>query len=154
MHASFDCEMMRSALSNSAALDRWVMSRCGDHERRLDRHRVDLVDGFLQRAQRVGIGRLVEADMTVAELEKGHARRGRGRRLRGNPMCTERTAARRRLMVQSTPVPAQGHAFSTLRRLTPVLPLGRVRSSHVSVGPELGFGEVSGGREGTYSRLR
>ena len=44
-----------------------------DHERRLDRHRLDLVDGFLQRAERVGIGRLVEADMAVADLQEGHA---------------------------------------------------------------------------------
>src|SRR6266851_5710636 len=45
-----------------------------DHEGRLLRHRVDLVDGFFQRAKRVRIGRLVEADMAVADLQEAHAR--------------------------------------------------------------------------------
>src|SRR4051794_4430908 len=44
-----------------------------DHERWLFRHRVDLVDGFLQRADRIRIGRLVEADMAVADLQERHA---------------------------------------------------------------------------------
>ena len=43
-----------------------------DHERRLFRHRLDLVDGLLQRAERIGIGRLVEADMAVADLQERH----------------------------------------------------------------------------------
>jgi hypothetical protein len=42
-----------------------------DHERGLRRHRFDLGDGFAQRAERVGVGRLVEADVAVADLEEG-----------------------------------------------------------------------------------
>ena len=45
-----------------------------DHEGRLDRQRLDLVDGFFQRAERIGVGRLVEADMAVADLQEGERR--------------------------------------------------------------------------------
>ena len=41
-----------------------------DHKGRLHRQRLDLADGFLERAERVGIGRLVEADMAVADLQE------------------------------------------------------------------------------------
>ena len=42
-----------------------------DHEGGLRRHRFDLGDGFAQRAERVGVGRLVEADVAVADLKEG-----------------------------------------------------------------------------------
>ena len=52
-----------------------------DHEGRLHRHRLDPIDGLFQRADRVGIGRLIEADMAVADLQEGQA----GRLLLGGP---------------------------------------------------------------------
>jgi hypothetical protein len=39
-------------------------------EGRLDRHRLYLGDGFAQRTERVGVRRLVKADVTVAHLQK------------------------------------------------------------------------------------
>src|SRR5436305_14552945 len=41
-----------------------------DHEGRFYRHRLDFADRLLERADRVGIGRLVEADMAVADLQE------------------------------------------------------------------------------------
>src|SRR5574338_1689985 len=38
-----------------------------DHEGGLGRHRFDLANGLAQRAERIWIGRLVEADMAVAD---------------------------------------------------------------------------------------
>ena len=61
-----------SASSNCSGFDRWVMSpvwimKCG-----LVRQRVDLRSTVsFEGAERVGIGRLVEADMAVAELDEG-----------------------------------------------------------------------------------
>ena len=51
-----------------------------DHEGRLRRELADLADRFLQGAEGVGVGRLVEADMAVADLQEGEA--GRLGRLR------------------------------------------------------------------------
>ena len=42
-----------------------------DQKSRLLRLRIDLGDGLFQRAERIRIGRLVEADMTVADLQEG-----------------------------------------------------------------------------------
>src|SRR5215469_6213401 len=44
---------------------------CVDHECRFLRQGVDLGDRLLERAQRVRIGRLVEADMAIADLQEG-----------------------------------------------------------------------------------
>jgi hypothetical protein len=41
-----------------------------DHERGFYRQRLDSVDGFLVGAGRIGIGRLVEAHMAVADLQE------------------------------------------------------------------------------------
>src|SRR5215467_3454200 len=41
-----------------------------DHERGFYRQRLDSVDGFLIGAGRIGIGRLVEAHMAVADLQE------------------------------------------------------------------------------------
>src|ERR1700722_1934117 len=51
-----------------------------DHERRLGRHGDDLADRFPQRAERIGIGRLVETDMAVGNLQETEPRLGRLRR--------------------------------------------------------------------------
>jgi hypothetical protein len=75
-----------------------------DHEGRLHRHRLDLVDRLLERAERVRIGRLVEADMAVADLQEGQAG-GLASRLRLADRPSERGTPPE--MVQSTPVPAQ-----------------------------------------------
>src|ERR1700757_3143666 len=48
-----------------------------DDKGRLCRHRVDLGDRLLKGAERIGISRLVEADMTVADLQKGEVARFR-----------------------------------------------------------------------------
>ena len=45
----------------------------------LDRKRLDLVDRFLERADGVGVGRLVEPDMAVADLQEGQPTRFGGR---------------------------------------------------------------------------
>ena len=50
-----------------------------DHEGRLFRHRLDEVDGFFERAKRVGVGRLVKTDVAVADLQEGQAAGGRSR---------------------------------------------------------------------------
>jgi hypothetical protein len=42
-----------------------------DHERRFCRQSADLVDRLLERAYHIRIGRLVEADMAVANLHEG-----------------------------------------------------------------------------------
>src|SRR5580658_7572417 len=44
-----------------------------DHESGFLRQRDDLAHGLLKRAERVGIGRLVEADMAVADLQECQA---------------------------------------------------------------------------------
>src|SRR6185369_1427582 len=41
-----------------------------DHECRLGRQRIDAPDGLLEGAERVGVGRFVEADMAVADLQE------------------------------------------------------------------------------------
>src|ERR1700712_2022147 len=51
-----------------------------NHERRFYGHRLDLVNGFLERTDCVRISRLVEADMAVADLQECQA--GRFGRLR------------------------------------------------------------------------
>src|SRR4029077_13796868 len=50
-------------------------------ERRLGRHCLHLTDRLAQRAQRIRIGRLVEADVAVAHLQEGESGRLCGRRL-------------------------------------------------------------------------
>ena len=52
-----------------------------DHERRLDRHRVDPANRLFERATGVGIGRLVEADVAVADLQECQTARFLSRRL-------------------------------------------------------------------------
>ena len=52
-----------------------------DHEGGLGRHGFDLGDGLAQRAERIRVGRLVEADMAVADLEEGEGGRFRGERI-------------------------------------------------------------------------
>ena len=51
-----------------------------NHEGGLVRQSADLADGLGQSGVRIGIGRLVEADVAVGNLDKGEARRGRFRR--------------------------------------------------------------------------
>src|ERR1700680_2334851 len=46
-----------------------------DHESWLGRQRDDLADRFLERAPRIGIARLVEAHVAVADLQEGEALR-------------------------------------------------------------------------------
>ncbi len=51
-----------------------------NHEGGLVRQSADLVDGLGQSGVRIGIGRLVEADVAVRNLDEGESRRGRFRR--------------------------------------------------------------------------
>jgi len=78
-----------------------------DHEGRFDRHGVDPDDGFLQRAERVRIGRLVEADMTVADLQERHPG-GFGGECRADQPEGTRHAARNG---PQHPGAGPGHAF-------------------------------------------
>ena len=51
-----------------------------NHERRFCGQRFDLPDRFLKRADRIGVGWGMEADMTIADLQEGQlARLGRQR---------------------------------------------------------------------------
>jgi hypothetical protein len=75
------------------------------HESGLCPNSADLGDRFLQRAERVGIGRLVEADMAVRYLDEGKAGRGR-LRLADDLRCWN--ASRQR---PHEPGPALHHAF-------------------------------------------
>src|SRR5215831_19882719 len=61
-------------------------------ERWLHAKRPDLADRFLERAEGVGIGRLVEPDMTVADLQEGQPARFGSRRLADNAHRARDTA--------------------------------------------------------------
>ncbi len=121
-----------------------------DHEGRLDRHRLDLADRLFKRAERIRVGRLVEADMAVADLQEGQAGR--------LGACAEPTSPSERgtppEMVQSTPVPAQVMHSSTRRRLTPralivviVIELAHCRSPSAR---DWACGDVIGGARGLF----
>ena len=81
-----------------------------DHEGRLLRQGVDLFDRLFQRAERVGIGRLVKPDVAVADLqERQSARVGR--------LCLAHDAERVRHAARDCPQDAgaaPGHAFQHL----------------------------------------
>ena len=62
--------MICCAVSNSAALDEWVMSPVWSRKSASVWQAVDLVDGELQRAGDVLVRRLVEADVAVADLNE------------------------------------------------------------------------------------
>ena len=85
-------------------------------EGRLHRQRVDLVDRFLERADGIRIGGLVEADMAVADLQECQPAR-LGAAVASPMMPTERGTPP--ATVHSTPVPAQVMHSRILRRLTP-----------------------------------
>src|SRR6266446_2612291 len=78
-----------------------------NRERRLRQHRIDLGDRLLEGAKRVGIGRLVEADMAVADLQERHA--GGLGRLRGTDQ-SQRTGYAARNGPQHAGT-GPGHAF-------------------------------------------
>ena len=86
-----------------------------DHEGRLVRQRIDLGDGLFERAERIRIGRLVEADMAVADLQEGEAL---ALPAAASPMIPSEWGTPP-ATVHSTPVPTQVMHSSTLRRLTP-----------------------------------
>ena len=44
-----------------------------DHEGRAGLHRLHLANGFAERAERVRVGRFIEADMAVADLQESEA---------------------------------------------------------------------------------
>jgi hypothetical protein len=50
-----------------------------DHKGGLGRHSLDLGDRVTQRAERIWVSGLVEADMTVADLDEGESRSFRGK---------------------------------------------------------------------------
>ena len=78
-----------------------------DHERWLGRHRLDLVDGLFQRADRIRIGRFVEADMAVADLQERHAGMVRGLRRPHQPHRARHAARNGPEYARACP----GHAF-------------------------------------------
>ena len=96
-------------------------------ERWLHRQGLDFVDRFLERAEGVGIGRLVETDMAVADLQE---RQPTGSAAVASPiMPMERGMPP--AIVHRTPVPAQVMHSRILRRLTP-LPVVVIRSHRQS----------------------
>jgi len=66
-----------------------------DHESGLDGHCLHLGDRLLQRAERVRIGGLVEADMAVADLEEGETFRVGGERFADEPERLRHPAGKR-----------------------------------------------------------
>src|SRR6516162_5322378 len=63
-----------------------------DHKRRLLRQGINFLDRLFQGAERVGIGRLVEADMAIADLQERKTLRIRGLRFAHNPERVGHTA--------------------------------------------------------------
>jgi hypothetical protein len=90
-----------------------------DHKGGLGRHSLDLGDRVTQRAERIWVSGLVEADMTVADLDEGAGvsaaralpRRSSPRRPKDFGTPPDK--------IHSTPVPAQIMHSSAPLRLTP-----------------------------------
>ena len=102
-----------------------------DHEARSRRQRADLVDRLLQRAEGVRIGRLVEANMTVADLQEGE---GGGARLRG--FCIAEQIERFRHAARNSPEHAGAgpdHAFECVASIDAVLLVSHVLCSDARV---------------------
>jgi len=70
-----------------------------DEEGRLRRHRLDLVDRLGERGARVGVGRQVEADMPVTDLNKS---KRAPRRLGGGSLADQTERARHAAVQRST----------------------------------------------------
>src|SRR5215469_12685598 len=81
-----------------------------EHECRLLRQAIDLRDGLFERAERVGIGGLVEPDMAVADLQERKAAALRGLRLAHNSERVRDAAGNGPEHARATP----GHAFQDL----------------------------------------
>ena len=97
-----------------------------DHERRLLRQGIDLGDRLFQRAERVGIGGFVEADMAVADLQEGKATALRGLGLAHDPERVRHAAGNGPQHARATP----GHAF---QNLAPVDDVSLVDFTHLRI---------------------
>src|SRR5262249_17904314 len=97
-----------------------------DHEGRLLGQRIDLADGLFQRAERVGIGGLVEADMAVADLQEGETMAVRSLRLAHNPERVRYAAGDGPQHAGATP----GHAFQDF---APVDAVSLVEFTHLRI---------------------
>jgi len=71
---------------------------------------LDLIDRFLERAEGVGVGRLIEPDMAVADLQEGQSTRFGSRRLADNPHRMRHAACDCPQDASTGP----GHAFQDL----------------------------------------
>jgi hypothetical protein len=78
-----------------------------NHEGRLGRHRLHLGNGLAQRAERIRVSRLAEADMAVADLQEGEARRFRGQSVAKQAQGFRHTARQR----PQHPGPRPDHTF-------------------------------------------
>src|SRR5215469_10493099 len=97
-----------------------------EHECRLLRQAIDLRDGLFERAERVGIGGLVEADMAVADLQERKTAALRGLRLAHNSERVRDAAGNGPEHAGATP----GHAFQDL---APVDAVSLVDFTHLRI---------------------
>ena len=118
-----------------------------DHERRVARHRDDLVDRHLEGRARVRIGGLGEADMAVGHLDEGEAR---VRRLRRANQTRRRHAAGHR---PDDAGPGPQHALQGLAAV--VSPAFVIVGHHFSpcAGEARRSGRRLGGVGGSYSAV-
>ena len=93
------------------------------HERRLCRHGVDLADRLFQRAARIGIGRLVETDMAIGDLQEGQSAHFFRRRPFNQAGGARHPGGDR----PQNPGADPGHAF---QHFPPVQPVALVKLSH------------------------
>src|SRR5215469_11879214 len=119
-----------------------------NHERRFYRKALNLSDGLLQRANRIGVRRFIEAHMTVANLQEGHARW----------LCCERSVIdkpqRSRHPTGDGPQhsrPSPGHAFQNFPSAYAAIP-SRVLVCHFGSPQRAGVMGSEPGQRAVYSR--
>ena len=100
-----------------------------NHEGRLGRHRLHLGNGLAQRAERIRVSRLAEADMAVADLQEGEPADSAAKASPSRPKDFGTPPD----SVHNTPVPAQIIHSSAPLRLTPASSVFRLRSSLIIV---------------------
>src|ERR1700722_12370024 len=125
-----------------------------DHEAGLLRQRDDAADRFLERAERIRIGRLVEADMAVADLQEGEALGLLRRRLAHDAQRTRHAAGNGPQHSRADP----GHAFENFASVNAIVAIAHCRSPMKQTGPKprrlwrLPWARSAG--RAVYSRIR
>src|ERR1700722_8126934 len=103
-----------------------------DHEAGLLRQRDDAADRFLERAERIRIGRLVEADMAVADLQAGEALGLLRRRLAHDAQRRRHAAGNGPQLAGADP----GHAFENFTPVYAIVAIAHCRSPKKRTGPK------------------